>query len=302
MAYQLRMSEEFHDWLAGLRGSDPAAATLVTDALIALISVGPNLGSAMVSPLARVRTEGDPAEALDETYQLCLERLQTLRRRVADLATTRKRIEDSIASLAAGRQDQLPALGQDLAGAAAAEEQLTLRSQREQSRVDAFRARKETLKARLATAQAVGMVNTALAGLDNEDPAVSIAAGDSGVQEIEQEIRQEISQVLSATSGTAEAARPYPEPGLMELRPDGRDDGDIRILFAFEPAGAVLVIAVLEGHDAWRDHYDEAVSLSSELLRSARAGDAPEAAARRYDGARPFLDEFFPPRPDVPPR
>jgi hypothetical protein len=302
VAYQLRMSEEFHDWLAGLRGSDPAAATLVADALTALISVGPNLGSAMISPLARVPAEGDPAEALDETYQLCLEKLQTLRRRVADLATTRKRIADSIASLAADRQDQLPRLGQDLARAAAAEEELTLRSQREQARVDAFRTRKETLEARLTTAQAVGMVNTALAGLDDEDPTVSNAAGDSSVQEIEQEIRQEISQVLSATSEATQAARRYPEPGLMELRPDGRDDGDIRILFAFEPAWAVLVIAVLEGRDAWRDHYDEAVSLSSELLRSARAGHAPQAAVRRYAGARPFLDEFLPPAPDEPPR
>jgi len=50
------------------------------------------------------------------------------------------------------------------------------------------------------------------------------------------------------------------------------------------PPGTALLIAVLEGEDAVRDHYREAVLLAAGVLRRARAGQAPEAAAFGYDG------------------
>jgi hypothetical protein len=53
--------------------------------------------------------------------------------------------------------------------------------------------------------------------------------------EIERELRQET----------------WPE-GLMELRPGAPGDGEIRILFAVEPPGTALLIAVLEGRQAVR--------------------------------------------------
>jgi len=60
-----------------------------------------------------------------------------------------------------------------------------------------------------------------------------------------------------------------------------------------------LLIAVLEGGDAVRDHYREAVLLASAVLREARAGpldQAAEAAAHTFGDAQSFLAEFFPGR------
>ena len=42
---------------------------------------------------------------------------------------------------------------------------------------------------------------------------------------------------------------------------------------------------MLEDDDAVSDHYHEAVLLSAGVLRRARAGQAPEAAAFGYDDA-----------------
>jgi DNA-binding XRE family transcriptional regulator len=86
---------------------------------------------------------------------------------------------------------------------------------------------------------------------------------------------------------------PWPE-GLSELRPGAPGDGEIRILFAVEPVGTALLIAVLEGHEAIRSQYSEAVTLAAEALRAVRAGQAPEAAERGYDDLGSFLQEFFP--------
>jgi hypothetical protein len=82
----------------------------------------------------------------------------------------------------------------------------------------------------------------------------------------------------------------WPE-GLMELRPG---DTGIRILFAVEPPGTALLIAVLEGLEAVEDQYPEAILLSADTLRRVRAGQAPEAAAHGYDHPQSFLEEFYP--------
>jgi hypothetical protein len=85
----------------------------------------------------------------------------------------------------------------------------------------------------------------------------------------------------------------WPE-SLMALRPGARDRDDICILFAVEPPGAALMIAVLEGLDVVAERYSEAVLASADVLRRVRAGQAPEAAAHTYDGEESFLAEFGP--------
>jgi len=55
---------------------------------------------------------------------------------------------------------------------------------------------------------------------------------------------------------------------------------------------------VLEGRDAIRDHYREAVSLAAEVLQRARAREASEALTYDFSDTRSFLDEFFPGRAD----
>jgi len=79
--------------------------------------------------------------------------------------------------------------------------------------------------------------------------------------------------------------------GLMELRPLR---SDIRILFAVEPPGTALLIAVLHGLEVVEKRFPEAVTASADMLRRVRAGQAPEAAAHTYADTRAFLAEFYP--------
>jgi hypothetical protein len=115
------------------------------------------------------------------------------------------------------------------------------------------------------------------AGDDAQTPGDTAAGLEERIAQIERELRAQISA-----------------EGLMELRPGAPGHSDIRILFAVEPPGTALLIAVLEGRDAVEESRDEAVELSAEVLRRARAGQAPEAAAQAFDDVPSFLDEFFP--------
>jgi len=80
----------------------------------------------------------------------------------------------------------------------------------------------------------------------------------------------------------------------MELRPGAPWHSDIRILFAVEPPGTALLIAVLEGPEAVEDQYPEAAMASADVLRRVRAGQAPEAPAHAYNDPGSFLEEFYP--------
>jgi hypothetical protein len=170
----------------------------------------------------------------------------------------------------------------------AAEERLTGESQREQMRLDAFRTRKEVLMAAYTAAEAEQLIEQAQDADEDavrpDDPGGAAARLDEISGQIEQELDLEA-----------------PAEGLMELWPGAPADSGIRILFAVEPPGTALLIAVLEGGDAVRDHYREAVLLASGVLRDAQAGpvdQAAEAAAHTFGDAQSFLDEFFPGRAD----
>jgi hypothetical protein len=99
MAYRLRMSGEIRDWLAGLPGSDPAAALLVGQALTALIGEGDRLGPPLVVSLARSTRPADLPEALDRSYQDRLGRLHIVRRLGADAATLTREIQIQVTDL-----------------------------------------------------------------------------------------------------------------------------------------------------------------------------------------------------------
>src|SRR5579863_8235093 len=79
------MSDEIHDWLAGLPDTNPPAALPVGQALAALMSEGPALGPPLVVPVAATWPEDLVAE-LDASYQHRLDRLTAVRRRVAESA------------------------------------------------------------------------------------------------------------------------------------------------------------------------------------------------------------------------
>jgi hypothetical protein len=283
MGYQLKMSAEIYEWLAELRDSDPPTAILAAQALTALADSGDRLGSPLVTAVAPRLPPDELASALDQHYQARLESLTAMRRRVAQAATLRKNIERQLTEPEppphpAGLQEQF-------AAAIEAEERLTAESQREQMLLDAFRTRKEVLKATYTAAEAGYLIEQAQGLGDDavrpDDPAGAAARLDELTSQIEQELGLEA-----------------PAEGLMQLRPGVPADSGIRILFAVEPPGTALLIAVLEGDDAVRDHYRDAVLLASEVLQEARAYRAREEAAHAFGDAQSFLEEFFPGRAD----
>jgi phage shock protein A len=319
VGYLLRMSDEIHDWLADLHGSDPSAAMLVGAALAALMSEGASLGPPLVASLAGAPLPAEPLEALDQSYQDKLEQAAAARRGAADAATVVKDLQDQAAELesaqakldeqrrraldagrpreadeAAGKLAELRRQAAEtrrlLPGLIEAGQRLGEQSQRLQARIDAFRTRKEVLKATYTAAHASLLIHETIAArvLDEsdsreqeEDPGKAITEAAAQLRDVAAEIERELSHEA------------WPE-GLLELRPGASGDSDIRLLFAVEPPGTALLIAVLEGREAVRDQHREAVMLSGGVLRQARAGQAPEAAARAYDDTRSFLDEFFP--------
>lgn len=146
----------------------------------------------------------DPRQTLDYSYEKQLELLQKVRRGVADVATSRKRLELQIqglnqqevklegqarAALGAGREDlarealtrrsglhqQIADLQVQLAQLQEQEEKLTVAAQQLQTRVESFRTRKETIKATYSAAEAQTKINEAVAGISSELGDVGLA-------------------------------------------------------------------------------------------------------------------------------
>ena len=146
----------------------------------------------------------DPRETLDYSYKQQVEMLTRVRRGVADVATSRKRVElqmnslqkeinkrdvQARSALSAGREDlaraalqnkaQLQSQYADLDGQFAnlqeQEEKLTLASQRLDAKVQAFRTRKETIKATYTAAEAQTRINEAFSGISEEMGDVGLA-------------------------------------------------------------------------------------------------------------------------------
>ena len=146
----------------------------------------------------------DPRETLDYSYQRQIEMLSKVRRGVADVATSRKRVELQVnqleqqsqklhdqaqKALSMGREDlarealtrksgltgQISDLKAQQAQLQGEEEKLTLASQRLQAKVEAFRTKKETIKATYTAAEAQTRINEAFSGISEEMGDVGLA-------------------------------------------------------------------------------------------------------------------------------
>jgi phage shock protein A len=146
----------------------------------------------------------DPRETLDYSYQTQLELLQKVRRGVADVATSRKRVElqmnqlqqssdkldrQARDALSVGREDlardaltrkagiqsQLNDLNTQYTTLQGEEERLTGASQRLQAKVESFRTKKETIKATYTAAEAQTRINEAFTGISEEMGDVGLA-------------------------------------------------------------------------------------------------------------------------------
>jgi hypothetical protein len=193
------------------------------------------------------------------------------------------------ASHLAAAQQQAAELQRLLPTVIEARNRLGTVNQQLHARVDAFRTRKEVLKATYAAAQGTIRVHEAIA-------ASGLAGDDAGDQQ--EDAGETISPAQAALADvTAQMERElgqegWPE-GLMELRPGAPVHSDIRILFAVEPPASALLIAVLEGPEV-ESQFPEAVMASADMLRRVRAGQAPEATTHGYDNSRSFLEELYP--------
>jgi phage shock protein A len=146
----------------------------------------------------------DPRETLDYSYQRQVEMLAKVRRGVADVATSRKRVELQINQLeqqsaklqgqaekaiAAGREDlarealtrksgltsQITDLQAQHSNLQGEEQKLVLAQQRLQAKVEAFRTRKETIKANYTAAEAQTRIGEAVSGIGEEMGDVGMA-------------------------------------------------------------------------------------------------------------------------------
>ncbi|WP_107774904.1 PspA/IM30 family protein [Nocardioides sediminis] len=146
----------------------------------------------------------DPRQTLDYSYQRQLELLSKVRRGVADVATSRKRVELQVNQLeqqaaklqgqaekaiGAGREDlarealtrksgltsQITDLKAQHANLQGEEEKLVLAQQRLQAKVEAFRTRKETIKANYTAAEAQTRIGEAVSGIGEEMGDVGMA-------------------------------------------------------------------------------------------------------------------------------
>ena len=146
----------------------------------------------------------DPRETLDYAYDKQMEALRKVKRGVVEMVTTKRRLElqaakvrDSIGtldeqavrSMAAGREDlarlalqrkqtalvELQGLDRQVANLEIEQEKLTHAEHRLQAKVQAFRNKKEIIKAQYTAAQAQVRIGAALGGISEEMGDVSLA-------------------------------------------------------------------------------------------------------------------------------
>jgi phage shock protein A len=179
----------------------------------------------------------DPRETLDYSYEKQLEMLQKVRRGVADVATSRKRLELQAAQLqqsaeklrgqaqqavAANRDDlarealtrrsavlaQLTDLQAQHTSLQAEEQKLTDAAQRLQAKVDAFRTRKETIKATYTAAEAQTRIGEAVSGISEEMSDVGLAMQRAEDKTAQMQARAGAIDELLASGALEDATQP----------------------------------------------------------------------------------------------
>jgi phage shock protein A len=196
----------------------------------------------------------DPRETLDYSYERQLEMLQQVRRGVADVATSKKRLElqaakleQSVAkldgqarqALQQGREDlartalerksgvqaQLQSLDDQRAQLQAEQDKLVTAEQRLTAKVEAFRTRKETIKAQYSAAEAQTRIGEAVSGVSEEMADVGLAI----------ERAENKTETMRARAGAIDELI---ESGALTDLTDGRDAID-RELDAISAKGGV---------------------------------------------------------------
>ncbi|MEU6643452.1 PspA/IM30 family protein [Saccharomonospora sp. NPDC046836] len=179
----------------------------------------------------------DPREVLDYSYQRQVEMLAKVRRGLADVATSRKRVElqmrqagqaaDHLQSQAAqavqqGQEDlarealtrrsaalaQIEQLQPQAAQLRSDEQRLTVSAQRLQDKVEAFRSRKETVKATYTAAEAQSRIGEAVSGISEEMGDVGLAMQRAEDRTAQMSARADALDELMSSGALDDASQP----------------------------------------------------------------------------------------------
>lgn len=223
----------------------------------------------------------DPREVMDYSYERQLEMLTKVRRGVADVATSRKRLElqlgqlqqsagklqtqatqavqigrDDLAREALTRRSAVLAQVDDVnaqrSSLESEEDKLQLAAQRLQARVEAFRTRKETVKATYTAAEAQTRIGEAVSGISEEMGDVGLAMQRAEDKAAQMQARAGALDELLASGVLDDASRPA----------GGRDD----------------IQAALEAAQGGSQVDRELAALKAQALPS---GKAPNAISER---------------------
>jgi len=320
MGHRLRMSAEISDWLTELRSSQAGVAAEVGAALAAVLDSDNVAALAFVTDLGTPKTveRGDQLAAVDAAYQDLLAWLQLLRRQAAQAGSLATASRAHISPAGIGPS---PWTDEEIAQARRREARLRARSQRWQRDVDAFRARKEAVKARYTAASAASDILRAIidsrqalsqAGLDlpGQPEASDACQAEAQLASAELELssssaevgdllaeaailRHGITSGLSDDDGTPDSLAEA-TAGLLEVRAC-QFAADVRLLCAVEPADTLTLLAVLEGEAAVSCHRARAIGLAGELLAEIRAEGWPaEIGDVAFADTATFLQKSFP--------
>jgi phage shock protein A len=162
-----------------------------------------------------VNAAEDPRETLDYSYEKQLELLQNVKRGVADVTTSKKRLQlqraklqqnaetldrqardavkanrEDLARLALERKGaidaQMTALDSEIAGLETEQQKLVDAERRLNTKVEVFRTRKETIKAQYSAAEAQVKISESVSGISEEmaDVGLSIERAESKTEEM----------------------------------------------------------------------------------------------------------------------
>ncbi len=248
------------------------------------------------------RTE-DPGQAMDFAYQKQLESLQQVRRNIADVLTSEKRLEiqesqlqqsvgrlqdQAKRALQQGREDlarvaltraetakqQITGLDQQIAQLRDQEQKLEVMAQKLQAKVEAFRTQKETIKAQYSAAEASSKIGEAVTGLSDQMADVSMMV-------------DRARDKTSKMQARAQAIDQLVDSGVLDQIGDGTQDDLDRQLTAAETTSSV----------------DDQLAAMKRQIAAPAAGGALSAATQvvRIHGGdqfrlnsddRPQLDEY----------
>ena len=254
----------------------------------------------------------DPGESMELAYAKQMETLQQVRRNVADVLTSEKRLEMQAAQLQAsvqklqaqaqqalqqqredlarvaltraqGAQAQLDGLNQQIVQLKQQEQNLEVMAQKLQAKVEAFRTQKETIKAQYTAAQASTKIGESVTGLSEQMADVSMMVDRAQEKTAQMQARAEaVNQLLD--TGVLDQIGPGQTDDLDRQLSAGQTDAAVELQLAAMkqqlqlPAStaAQTFVVRIQGNDQYRISQADHAQLDgfdAALVKAIQAGD-----------------------------